>query len=103
MDQGAGTIGAEVQVAAGKVVSAVWALVYPPSYEPPETGEDLEAESVPRVELSDPDEDGVYTGPYSFTEPTATASTSFSQALQISGLMNMAGTRSAGIASWEMC
>ena len=34
--------------------SAVWALVYPPSYEPPETGEDLEAESVPRVELADP-------------------------------------------------
>jgi uncharacterized repeat protein (TIGR01451 family) len=69
VDQGAGTIQAEVQVAAGKVVSAVWALVYPPSYEPPESGEDLEAESVPPVGLSDPDEDGVYTAPFSFAEP----------------------------------
>jgi hypothetical protein len=59
--QSIGFIQAEVQVQAGRIISEVWALLYAPSYEPPESSEDLEAEDVPKVALTDPDENGLYT------------------------------------------
>lgn len=61
VDQKAGEIEAEVQIEGSQVISQVWALLYPPSYEPPESGEDLGQEDVPRVALTDPEGDGLYT------------------------------------------
>ncbi|MBN1890915.1 MAG: right-handed parallel beta-helix repeat-containing protein, partial [Thermoflexales bacterium] len=60
VDQPSSLIQAEVQVASGRVISEVWALLYAPSYQPPETSEEMEVEDVPRVTLTDPDGDGVY-------------------------------------------
>jgi hypothetical protein len=60
-----GSLEAEVQVDTSKTISEVWALVYPPSYVPPEPGEDLIQEDVPKVTLEDPDADGVFTASYS--------------------------------------
>ena len=61
VNQATGRIEAEVRIEEGKVISEVYALLYAPSYEPPETSEDLELEDVPRVTLTDPDGDGLYT------------------------------------------
>jgi hypothetical protein len=63
-----GRITARVEVQSGKVVSGVWALVYPPSYQPPASGEDMAQDTVPRVYLSDPDGDGLYAATYNFTQ-----------------------------------
>ncbi len=60
------------------IVEAVWAIVLPPYYVPPETTDDLEAPPVnlPTVSLTDPDQDGrfeaaytdfTYNGEYLFT------------------------------------
>ena len=47
-----------------KVISEVWALVYAPSYQPPESGEDMVGDSVPQVDMEDADGDGTYTATY---------------------------------------
>ena len=60
-NQETGSMVAEVQVQESKTISEVWALLYAPSYEPPESSEELEKENVPKVVLTDPDEDGLYT------------------------------------------
>ena len=61
VNQATGRITAEVRIEGSHVVSEVWALLYAPSYEPPESGEDLGQESVPKVMLADPDQDSIYT------------------------------------------
>jgi ligand-binding sensor domain-containing protein len=60
-----GVIEAEVRDDVG--VSRVWAVVYPPSYQPPDpaTTEELVQEGLPEVPLSDGDGDGVYSAVYS--------------------------------------
>ena len=70
VNQRTGLIEAEVRVQESKIISDVRALVYAPSYEPPEPGEDMPQEDVPQVELDDPDGDGVYTAMHAgFVEP----------------------------------
>jgi hypothetical protein len=47
----------------------VRAVLYPPSYVPPPSGDQLRQENLPSVTLADPDHDGVYTGEWDgFTE-----------------------------------
>ena len=62
---GQGVVEAEVRDDVG--VSRVWAVVYPPSYQPPDpaTTEELVQEGLPEVPLLDPDGDGVYRTVYS--------------------------------------
>jgi len=42
----------------------VWALIYAPSYTSPPPGDDMVIEDVPKVQLTDPDGDGIYTANY---------------------------------------
>jgi hypothetical protein len=64
IQHGTGVITAEVRDDTG--VSEVWAVVYPPSYQPPQPGEteELVLESLTTVPLSDGDGDGVYSALY---------------------------------------
>jgi hypothetical protein len=57
-----------VRIEESKVISEVWALVYAPAYEPPESGEGLGQENVPRVDLVDGEGDGTYEATYAFSE-----------------------------------
>jgi hypothetical protein len=70
---GAGEIQAATGVITAEVrddgdVSSVWAMIYPPSYRPPTSGEELVQETVPTVTLSHVG-DGIYSCEYGgFTE-----------------------------------
>lgn len=68
VDQAEGQIRASLQVPSEKVISQTWALIYPPSYEPPQSEEEMVQVNVPQVDLADPDGDGVYEAAYNFTE-----------------------------------
>jgi hypothetical protein len=56
----------EAQVEDDQGVLSVWAVVYKPSYEPPDPGvvEEMPQEDLPTVTLLDLDRDGVYSGVY---------------------------------------
>jgi hypothetical protein len=61
--QGQGTIGAEVLD--DEAVAFVWAVIYPPSYQPPPPGEELISEALPTIVLSAQGNDvysALYTG-----------------------------------------
>ena len=63
IDRGQGVIQAEVRDDEG--VKRVWAVIYPPSYQPPETGEELIQEVLPTIVLRDQGGDwygATYTG-----------------------------------------
>jgi ligand-binding sensor domain-containing protein len=64
IQHGTGDITAEVRDDTG--VSEVWAVIYPPSYQPPDpaTTEELVLESLTTVPLSDTNGDGVYSAVY---------------------------------------
>jgi hypothetical protein len=64
IQHGTGDITAEVRDDVG--VSEVWAVIYPPSYQPPDpaTTEELVLESLTTVPLSDTNGDGVYSAVY---------------------------------------
>ena len=68
-----GLLKAQVQAEAGEVVSSTWALIYPPSYQPPPPGEDMVRDeddpNVAKVLLEDWDGDGIFTAYTSFWEP----------------------------------
>jgi hypothetical protein len=57
-----GTIEAEVRDDGS--VSEVWAVIYPPSYQSPASGEALVLEDLPTVTLTDGNGDGVYVALY---------------------------------------
>jgi hypothetical protein len=51
-------------------VRSVWAVVYPPDYQPPATGQELQAETLPTFLLSSVANGDVYAGDYpGFTQP----------------------------------
>jgi len=62
VQEGAGVITAEVLD--DKNVLSAWAVIYKPSYTPPEPGPEMVQETLPTVMLFDQDGDDVYTGLY---------------------------------------